>query len=59
MADSDLAVWYRSVPEISRYWFTGTVILPLLGRIGLVNAYWMVLEFNLLFYKFQVSFTLK
>jgi len=38
MPDSDLAIWYRSVPEISRYWFTGSIILPLLGRVGLLKS---------------------
>jgi len=54
MAENDFAVWYRSVPEISRYWFTATVVLPLLGRLGLFSPYWMVLEYTLFLKKFQI-----
>lgn len=51
---SDIGDWYRTIPEITKYWFTGSVILPLLGRFGLFNPYYMVLEWNLLVYRFQV-----
>jgi len=54
MAENDFAVWYRSVPQISRYWFTATVVLPLLGRLGLFSPYWMVLEYTLFVKKFQI-----
>lgn len=54
MAENDLAVWYRSVPQISRYWFTATIVLPLLGRLGLLSPWWMVLEYTLFVKKFQV-----
>uniref|UniRef100_A0A914ZPE4 Derlin n=1 Tax=Parascaris univalens TaxID=6257 RepID=A0A914ZPE4_PARUN len=46
--------WYRSVPEITRYWFTGTTVMPLLGRFGLFSPYYMLLEWHLFFYKFQI-----
>jgi len=54
MPDSDLAIWYRSVPEISRYWFTGSIVLPLLGRLGVLSPYWCVLEWTLFLKKFQI-----
>lgn len=54
MPDSDLALWYRSVPEITRYWFTGSIVLPLLGRFGLLSPWWCVLEYTLFIKKFQV-----
>ncbi|KHN72647.1 Derlin-1 [Toxocara canis] len=52
---ADFGDWYRSVPEITRYWFTGTTVLPLLGRFGLFSPYYMLLEWHLFFYKFQYS----
>ena len=51
---NDLGDWYRSIPIITRYWFTGSVILPLIGKLGLVNPGSMILQFELIFYKFQV-----
>lgn len=51
---SDLQDWYHSIPQITKYWFTGTVVLPLLGRFGLINPYYMVLEWTLFFSKFQL-----
>ncbi|VDM42646.1 unnamed protein product [Toxocara canis] len=51
---ADFGDWYRSVPEITRYWFTGTTVLPLLGRFGLFSPYYMLLEWHLFFYKFQI-----
>ncbi len=52
-AMSDIQDWYRSIPQITRYWFTGTVVVPLAGRFGLFSPWWMVLEWTLLIHKFQ------
>ncbi|VBB28649.1 unnamed protein product [Acanthocheilonema viteae] len=51
---SEFSDWYFGVPEITRYWFTGSVVLPLLGRFGLFSPYLMLLEWNLFFHKFQI-----
>jgi Derlin-1 len=48
--------WYRSIPQMTRYWFTGSVILPLAGRFGLLNPLNLILLFEPLFSKFQVLF---
>ena len=55
MASNDLGDWYRSIPQISKYWFTGSVILPLMGKLGLVNPVTMILDFDLVVYNFHVS----
>lgn len=47
--------WYRNVPPISRYWFTSTVVIPLVGRLGFVNYRSMILSSKLLLEKFQVQ----
>jgi len=52
--DSDLSQWYHSIPIISKYWFTGTIVLPLISRFGLINSWWLVLEYNLFIHKFQI-----
>ncbi|KAL3860205.1 hypothetical protein ACJMK2_010361 [Sinanodonta woodiana] len=54
MASNDIGDWYRSIPQITKYWFSGSVILPLLGRFGLLNPMHMVLLFESVIYKFQL-----
>ncbi|XP_064641450.1 derlin-1-like [Lineus longissimus] len=51
---NDIGDWYRSIPQISRYWFTLAVAFPLLGKIGLLSPYYMILDWNLFFHKFQI-----
>ena len=55
MAENDIGDWFRSIPIISRWWFSLTVIFPLAGRIGLLNPFYMILNFDLVFKHFQVS----
>ncbi|XP_064598969.1 derlin-1-like [Liolophura sinensis] len=54
MASNDLGDWYRSIPRITKYWFTGSIVLPIIGRIGLVHPMWMILDFSSTFYKCQI-----
>lgn len=53
MAENDIGDWFRSIPLISKWWFSLSIILPLLGRIGLINGFYMVLDFGLVVYNFQ------
>ena len=53
-AGSDFSDWYKTIPQISRYWFTGSVILPLVCRFGILNPHNLVLYFTPFIYKFQV-----
>jgi derlin-1 len=54
MASNELGDWYRSIPQMSRYWFTGSVVLPLIGKLGLVNGLTMILDFRLFFRHFHI-----
>jgi len=54
MAENDIGDWFRSIPIISRWWFSLTVIFPLAGRIGLLNPFYMILNFDLVFKHFQI-----
>ena len=56
MAD-DIADWFRSIPKITRWWFSLSVIIPLLARLGILNGYWLFLSFEHVVYHFQVSYT--
>lgn len=40
---SEIRDWFMTVPPITRAWFGLSVALPLLGRIGLLNPYYMIL----------------
>jgi derlin-1 len=51
---SDIGDWYRGIPQISRYWFTGSVVLPLAGKIGLVTPISMIMNWYLLVHKFHL-----
>ncbi|KAI1731630.1 der1-like family domain-containing protein [Ditylenchus destructor] len=50
----DFSNWYYSIPQITRCWFTGATVIPLLGRLGLLSPYFMYLDWNLFFNKFQI-----
>ncbi|KJH52946.1 ribosomal protein S21e [Dictyocaulus viviparus] len=52
---SDLSTWFASVPIVTRYWFAVSVVVPLLGRFGLINPLWMYLDWDLVVYHFQAS----
>lgn len=54
MASNELSIWFSSIPQITKYWFTGSVILPLLGRFGIVNSYYLVLDALLTLKHFQI-----
>ena len=40
---SDFSDWYKSVPQITRAWFSGSVVLPLIARFGLISPLYLVL----------------
>ncbi|EYB83547.1 hypothetical protein Y032_0333g2800 [Ancylostoma ceylanicum] len=50
---SDLGTWFGTIPLVTRYWFALSVIIPLLGRFGLINPLWMYLDWNLFAYRFH------
>ena len=54
MATNDIGDWYRGIPRITKYWFTGSVVVPIAARFGLLGAQWLILVFELVVYKFQV-----
>lgn len=54
MAENDIGDWFRGIPIVSRWWFVLSIIFPLLGRIGLLHPFYMILDFEFVAYKFQV-----
>lgn len=54
MASNDIGDWYRNIPQITKYWFTGSIVVPLIGRLGLLNPAYFILDFRSIFYRFQI-----
>jgi len=54
MAENDIGDWFRGIPIVSRWWFVLSIVFPLLGRIGLLHPFYMVLDFGMVAYKFQI-----
>ena len=42
----DFGEWYKNIPVVTKYWFTGSVIIPLAAKFGLVSAQTLVLFFD-------------
>ena len=57
MSSNDIADWFRRIPTMTKYWFTGSIALPLLGKLGLVSIMTMILDYNSVVYGFQVRFS--
>jgi len=57
MSSNDIADWFRRIPTMTKYWFTGSIVLPLLGKLGVVSIMMMVLDYSLVVHRFQVRLT--
>lgn len=55
-ASNDLGQWYKSIPLITRAWFTASIVVPLATRLGLVRAQNLVLFIQPVLKNFQVGF---
>jgi len=53
-SSNDLGQWYNSIPKITRVWFTGSIIVPVIARLGLVRAQNLVLLANPIVKHFQI-----
>uniref|UniRef100_A0A3B1JNP2 Derlin n=1 Tax=Astyanax mexicanus TaxID=7994 RepID=A0A3B1JNP2_ASTMX len=51
---SDIGDWFKSVPFITRYWFAGSIAVPLIGKLGLISPVFLVLWPEAFFHKFQI-----
>lgn len=51
---SDIGDWYRGIPDVTKYWFTASVIFPLAGRLGIVSGYHFLLVWEFLFQRFHI-----
>jgi derlin-1 len=51
---SDFSDWYNSIPQITRYWFSGSIVVPLVARFGIINAHNLILLFEPFFNRFHI-----
>ncbi|XP_023952938.2 derlin-1 [Bicyclus anynana] len=51
---SEFKDWFNSIPFFTRYWLAGTLAFSLIGRFGLLNYSYFILDFYLFFNKFQI-----
>ncbi|XP_062320835.1 derlin-1 [Osmerus eperlanus] len=51
---SDIGDWFKSIPFITRYWFAGSIAVPLIGKLGLISPKYLVLWPEYFFHKFQI-----
>lgn len=54
MASNDIGDWYRGIPQMTKYWFTGSIVVPLVARLGLINPVHLILIFERVAYNFQI-----
>nr|XP_022286199.1 derlin-1-like isoform X2 [Crassostrea virginica]XP_022345837.1 derlin-1-like isoform X2 [Crassostrea virginica] len=54
MGSNDIGDWYRGIPQMTKYWFTGSVIVPLAAKIGIVSGMSLILIFEKVVYSFQI-----
>ena len=57
-ASNELGQWYRSIPKITRAWFTSSIVVSLAARLGIVRPHSLVLFVNPIIKQFQVGFSI-
>ncbi len=55
---NDLGQWFKSIPKITRVWFTSSIVVSLAARMGIVRPQNLVLFINPIIKQFQVCFHL-
>ena len=54
-ASNDIGQWYKSIPPITRVWFTAAIAVPLAARLGIVSPVHLVLFIKPIVQNFQVK----
>ena len=53
---NDLGQWYKSIPPITRTWFTSSIIVTVAAALDLVHSYRLLLLINPIIKHFEVCF---
>ncbi len=51
---SDIETWWRDLPILTKWLFVGSMVATIGANIGLINPYLLVLDWNKIFYNFQL-----
>ncbi|KAI3380941.1 hypothetical protein SNEBB_006778 [Seison nebaliae] len=51
---NDFSDWYNKIPKVTRWLFTGAIIVPMLARMGFVSPMSLIWLWNYFIYKFQI-----
>lgn len=51
---SDIQTWFKNLPTFTRYWFGLSVAFALVGRIGLISPYSLILTYDHFIKGFQI-----
>lgn len=54
MSNTDVKEWYKSIPPITKAWFTAITVVPLAGRFNLISPYYLWLVWDFFFYQGQI-----
>ncbi|XP_020804683.1 LOW QUALITY PROTEIN: derlin-1-like [Drosophila serrata] len=48
-----ITTWYRSLPRLTRYWFTTTVVSCFVSRFNLIPIEWLDLNWEVIYYRWE------
>jgi len=46
--------WYRTLPPVTKIWWTGAIVATILATLGVLNPLWIMMDYDLAFGKFHV-----
>lgn len=52
--ENQLASWYNSIPQFTRYWFTAAAVIPLAGKLGLLDLRNLILVWDQVWNHFHI-----
>eukprot|EP00052_Salpingoeca_macrocollata_P004913 m.44293 g.44293 ORF g.44293 m.44293 type:complete len:247 (+) comp14539_c0_seq1:108-848(+) len=51
---TDPAEWYRNIPTVTKFWFTGCAVTTLAGNFGAVSPFMLVFSWPAIWHGFQI-----
>ncbi|CAH8648901.1 unnamed protein product [Heterobilharzia americana] len=54
MPGNDLSEMFNSIPLVTRYWFSGTILFSLLGKLNIIDPMRMILLWDRIYSNFEI-----
>ncbi|KAH8865353.1 Derlin-1 [Schistosoma japonicum] len=54
MPGNDLSEIFNNIPFVTRYWFSGTILFSLLGKLNIIDPMRMILLWNRMYSNFEI-----